>query len=171
MIRFLWSNTNTDGKPEGIIYTINWPNTHSVPLPSSPYYFHHYLKGLSPFYVAALKYSSQASCPYPPANTTDPRVLSLEVAGLFPTCYLHVEQVVFVFCILLFSFLLFGCKQWGPDPSSSEGAQLTVRGGGFLSSGLYYWLFCWLFMFLLSTYTERLAPRKIPPYQIKALNF
>jgi hypothetical protein len=35
--------------------------------------------------VAALKYSSQASCPYPPANTTDPCVLSLEVTGLFPT--------------------------------------------------------------------------------------
>jgi hypothetical protein len=35
--------------------------------------------------VAALKYSSQASCPCPPANTTDPRVPSLDVAGLFPT--------------------------------------------------------------------------------------
>jgi hypothetical protein len=54
-------------------------------VPSSPYYFYHYLKGVNPFSVAALKYSSQASRPCPPANTTDPRVPSLDVAGLFPT--------------------------------------------------------------------------------------
>jgi hypothetical protein len=35
--------------------------------------------------VAALEYSSQASRPCPPANTTDPRVPSVDVAGLFPT--------------------------------------------------------------------------------------
>jgi hypothetical protein len=54
-------------------------------VPSSPYYFYHYLKGVNPFSVAALEYSSQASRPCPPANTTDPRVSSLDVAGLFPT--------------------------------------------------------------------------------------
>jgi hypothetical protein len=35
--------------------------------------------------VATLEYRSQASRPCPPANTTDPRVPSLDVAGLFPT--------------------------------------------------------------------------------------
>jgi hypothetical protein len=54
-------------------------------VPSSPYYFYHYLKGVNPFSVAALEYSSQASRPCPPANTADPRVPSLDVAGLFPT--------------------------------------------------------------------------------------
>jgi hypothetical protein len=49
------------------------------------------------------------------------------------------------FCYLFSFFLLFGCKTVGP--SSPEGAQLTVGGGGFP-----FWLFCWLFMFLLSTY-------------------
>jgi uncharacterized membrane protein len=41
-----------------------------------------------------------------------------------------VEQVVYVFCFFL--FFLFGCKQWGSYPP--EGAQLTMRGGGFLLS-------------------------------------
>jgi hypothetical protein len=61
---------------------------HCPNVPSSPYYFYHYLKGVNPFSVAALKYSSQASRPCPPANTTDPRVPSLDVAGLFPTIHL-----------------------------------------------------------------------------------
>jgi hypothetical protein len=43
-------------------------------------------------------------------------------------------------------------------PSSPEGAQLTVRGGGFLLSRV---LFCWLFMFLLSTYPFGMADVKL----------
>jgi hypothetical protein len=43
-------------------------------------------------------------------------------------CYLHVEQVVFVFCFSF--FLLFECKQ--------ECKQLTVRGGGFLLSRVLF---------------------------------
>jgi hypothetical protein len=35
--------------------------------------------------VTTLKYRNQASYPYLPANASDPRVLSLAVAGLFPT--------------------------------------------------------------------------------------
>jgi hypothetical protein len=54
-------------------------------VPSSSHYFHHHLKEVSPFYVTILKYRNQASYPYLPANATDPHVLSLVVAGLFPT--------------------------------------------------------------------------------------
>jgi hypothetical protein len=38
----------------------------------------------------------------------------------------------FLFFVLFSLFFLFECKQWGPHPP--EGAQLTVRGGGFLLS-------------------------------------
>jgi hypothetical protein len=43
--------------------------------------------------MAALEYSSQASRPCPPANTTDPRVSSLDVAGLFPTLSPNVRLI------------------------------------------------------------------------------
>jgi hypothetical protein len=53
------------------------------------------------------------------------------------------------FCFVVFSFfLLFECKQWGPHPSPPEGAQLTVRGGGFLLSRVLLLVICLLFMFL-----------------------
>jgi hypothetical protein len=44
--------------------------------------------------------------------------------------YLHVEQDVFVFVFVFFSFV----RMQTVRPSSPEGSQLTVRGGGFLLS-------------------------------------
>jgi hypothetical protein len=65
-----------------------------------------------------------------------------------------------LFLFFVFFFFLFACKQWGP--SSPEGAQLTVRGAGFLLSRvLLLVILCWLFMFLLSTYLFRMTDVKL----------
>jgi hypothetical protein len=71
--------------------------------------------------------------------------------------YLHVEQVVFIF----FSFLLFGCKQWGPHPRKSTAHSEGRRGGGFLLSRVLFLIILLVVVYIfccLQTFNQNHPP-------------